>query len=485
MSIDFGPKSVAIVGSGLVGCLHGLYLRKHGYKVIFFESRADPRVVNETGRSINLVITSRGIQALTGVSDELAEKVMAVTTRVDGRTIHNMDKTTAYQAYGPTSAYCNFSVSRWELNKVLIDAAEKAGCQFYFSHPLSHVDIPNTTLYFYLQDSVTKQFAQSSYKVSLVFGADGGGSRCRQALVGLLGSVAEDVCQPLGSSYKELSMPAGENGKYLLHGESLHIWPRGTHFLMALANLDGSFTMTFYMANDALAALQTEEQVEAFFQEYYPTAIALMPDYKKEFMSRPNGFLGTVFAKPWVFEDKLALIGDAAHAITPFFGQGCNCGFEDVSVFDAILSRHEEGAASGGEEVNMTVVLQDYNDSRKPNGDAIGNMALENFVEMMSKTADPKFLLEKEIEIIIQKHFPEFTSRYVLVTHSLLPYYLCREVGVIHREIMGTLAANIETADQVDLTLAGQLIQDKLMPFIKKNDITPEKCLYTSKYYEK
>jgi kynurenine 3-monooxygenase len=479
-TIDLGPKSVVIVGSGLVGCLHGIYLRKHGYKVAFFESRADPRVVNETGRSINLVITSRGIQALTGLSDELAEKVMSVTTRVDGRTIHNADKSVVYQAYGPTSAYCNFSVSRWELNKVLIDAASDAGCEFFFSHPLAHVDIPNSTLFFYLQDEVTKGFYQKSVKASLVFGADGGGSRCRLALKGLLGDDCSDVCQPLGSGYKELSMPAGKDSSYLLHGESLHIWPRGTHFLMALANLDGSFTMTFYMSNDELAALQTEEQVEAFFTEHYPTAIALMPDYKKEFMSRPSGFLGTVFAKPWVFEDKLALIGDAAHAITPFFGQGCNCGFEDVSVFDEILTRHEQAG-----EVNMTAVLREYDESRKPNGDAIGNMALDNFVEMMAKTADPKFLLEKDIEIAVQKNFPEFTSRYVLVTHSLLPYHLCREVGVIHKEIMSELAANIESAEQVDLVLAAKLIKEKLTPFMEKNNMTPERCLFNSKYYEK
>lgn len=208
---DFGANSVAIVGSGLVGCLLGVYLRKHGFSVHFFEARADPRKGMEVGRSINLVLTSRGIHALTSVSEDIAAKVMAVTTRVEGRTLHNPSGV-VYQPYGPDPTYCNFSVSRWELNCVLITAAEEAGCSFAFNHPLAHVDIPNSTLYFYL--SAAGQLYQKSVKVSHIFGADGGGSRCRQALKGFLREQSHDVGLPLGYGYKELRMPALPNGGY-------------------------------------------------------------------------------------------------------------------------------------------------------------------------------------------------------------------------------------------------------------------------------
>ncbi len=174
--------SIAIVGAGLVGSLLGIYLRKHGQSVSIYETRADPRLNPETGRSINLVITSRGVAALTGVSDALAKRIMAITVPVFGRTLHAVDGTQSHQPYGPDPSYCNFSVSRWELNTLLIAAAEEAGCKLFFSHPLAHVDIPNATLYYYLQNSATSQLYQKRVKARHVFGTDGGGSRVRQAL---------------------------------------------------------------------------------------------------------------------------------------------------------------------------------------------------------------------------------------------------------------------------------------------------------------
>jgi kynurenine 3-monooxygenase len=406
---DLGPKSIAICGAGLVGCLHGLYLKqKHGYNITFYESRQDPRLWNESGRSINLVITSRGINALTGLSDELAERVMNITTRVDGRTIHNMDGTKAYQAYGPSSDYCNFSVSRSELNILLMNAAEEAGCIFNFEHPVSHVDIPAGMLYFYIRNPITKAFYQKSVLASHIFGGDGGGSRCRLALKGLLKDSCTEECLPLGHGYKELSMPVGEDNSSQLDPDSLHIWPRGSHFVMGLADLQGSMTMTLYMSDNEMNSVKKPEEIEEFFTKYYPSAISLMPDYIKDFMSNPNGFLGTVFASPWIYEDKLCLIGDAAHAVTPFFGQGCNSGFEDVTVFDQILTKHKNNS----NDIDMGKIFAEFYASRKPNTDALANMCLENFTEMMAKTAEVKFLLEKDIEIAISKKFPaKFTSR--------------------------------------------------------------------------
>ena len=247
---DLGAGSVAIAGGGLVGCLLALYLRKHGFAVTIFESRADPRAAKAEGRSINLVITSRGLHALTSLSAELAAAVMAVTTRVDGRTMHAADGATAYQSYGPDSSFCNFSVGRAALNRVLMDAAERAGCALRFEHPLAHIDVAAGALYFYVRDPAEPSHAfQRTVRAAHVIGADGGGSRCRQALRGLLRENASDVTEPLGYGYKELRMPApsadsGAGGGGALRAHSLHIWPRGSHFLMGLANPDGSFTMT-------------------------------------------------------------------------------------------------------------------------------------------------------------------------------------------------------------------------------------------------
>lgn len=480
VDIDLGANSVAICGAGLVGCLLGVYLRQHNYQVSIFESRQDPRLVADAGRSINLVITSRGIAALTGVSESLAAKVMAVTVPVFGRHLHSVAGELTYQAYGPDASYCNFSVSRWELNTVLISAAEEAGCKMYFSHPLSHLDVPNGIMYFYLQNPQTTQLFQRSVKAAHVFGADGGGSKCRQALKGFLREAASDVAQPLRYGYKELFMPKNSNASM----ESLHIWPRGSHFMMALPNKDGSFTVTLYMQETgpiSFAEISTPDKVRKYFEQYYPDAITLMPNFVQEYVKNPVGFLGTVFAAPWAYSDKLALIGDAAHAITPFFGQGCNCGFEDVAVFNGLLTKAKKSG-----KVDMKKVFEEYSRVRKPNGDAIANMALENFTEMMSKTADKKFLLEKDIELELCKRFPKhYVSRYALVTHSLVPYHLCRQIGDLQQKLLSQLSQNVNSADSVNYDQALKLIQSQLTPFMEKHKITPDMYNYTSKYYPK
>ena len=482
--VDLGPKSVSIVGAGLVGCLLGVYLRKHGFKVEFFEARSDPRGNEERGRSINLVITSRGIHALTSLSEDLAERVMAVTTRVEGRTLHDPAGETVYQSYGPDASYCNFSVSRWELNCVLMSCAEDAGCVFHFSCPLQHIDIPSATLFFYVRSQ--GQLIQKAVKSAHVFGADGGGSRTRQALRGVTGASGKDIGVKLNYGYKELTMPSLPDGSEPIHRDSLHIWPRGTHFMMALRNRDTSFTMTLYMpeTGDEGAATfdkyKTEEEVEAMFKEYYRDAMPLMPQFKEEFMRNPVGYLGTVYTEPWVFEDKFALIGDAAHAFTPFFGQGCNSGFEDVAVLHSLM---EEMLAKQG-DLDMTALFASYYKARKINTDAIAQMALDNFEEMMSKTADKRFLLEKEIENELSAMDSTYKSRYVLITHSLLPYHLCQEAGVVQESILSQLSENLTCVSDLDTSLAKELLAREWAPFLTKHGITPAHCHYTSKYYE-
>jgi len=476
--VDLGEDSVVVVGAGLVGCLLGVYLRKLNFSVTLFEARPDPRIAADSGRSINLVITSRGIAALTTFSEDLAEKVMAITTPVFGRTLHSPIGQLTYQPYGPDSSFCNFSVSRLELNITLIKAAEEAGCKIHFSHPLTHIDVPGRSLYFYLNHG--SQLYQKKVKCGQIFGADGGGSRTRQALKGYLNDKASDLSQPLNYGYKELTMPIPPDpAKFNI--ESLHIWPRGSHFMMALPNKDHSFTITLYMPEKGPISFQsvnTLEKARAYFQEFYPDAIPLMPHFDTEYMRNPVGFLGTVFMSPWVVEDKIALIGDAAHAITPFFGQGCNSGFEDVMVLSDILRDIPRC------KLNMGEVLGRYYQLRKPNADAIANMALENFIEMMLKTADAKFLLTKEIEIELCNRYPShYASRYQLVTHSLIPYSQCQQIGVLQQTILTRLAQHVTSVDQVDYDLAKRLIDEHLVPYLNQHNISAKDFNYVSKYY--
>lgn len=478
--VDLGDKGVAIVGAGLVGCLLGVYLRKHGMQVTLFEGRPDPRVVADSGRSINLVITSRGIAALTNVSEQLAQDVMRVTRPVFGRVLHGMDSSRQYQPYGPDASYCNFSVSRWELNCVLMTAAERAGCRIFFSHPLAHLDVDSGTLFFYLQHQPSTQLYQKRVKAGHIFGCDGGGSRVRQALKGRLGEACSDKALPLRYGYKELTMPRPP-ASAAMDGEALHIWPRGSHFVMALPNCDGSMTVTLYMQEQgpvSFASLDTPEKVRAYFKEFYADAIPLMPQLEEQYHRNPVGFLGTVFCSPWTSGSRVVLLGDAAHGITPFFGQGCNCGFEDVAVLDELLKKKGVN--------NLTEVLKEWEALRKPDADAIANMALENFTEMMSKTADAHFLLQKEVENDIQKRFPEkYAARYTLITHSLVRYSICKEIGVAQQKMLDELCAGIKSAKEVDFAKVPKLIDQYVTPILKKHNISPAQFNFVSKYYPK
>jgi kynurenine 3-monooxygenase len=485
---DLGPAGVAVVGGGLVGCLLGVYLRKHGMNVTIYESRADPRLKEETGRSINLIMSSRGIHALTSVDESLAARVMAVTTKVTGRTLHTGKDTVSYQAYGPDASYCNFSVSRWELNKVLMDAAQEAGCRIVFNHPIAHVDIPSGTLYFYLHDPSTSQLYQKVVVAAHIFGCDGGGSRVRQALEGFLKSPRRS--DNLGYGYKELKMPRLDSGQPALHNLSLHIWPRGNHFMMGLANKDGSFTMTLYMPCKGPLSFESvcadSEAAEAFFREHYSSAVPLMPNFKEALMKNPVGFLGTVYTQPWHYKDKVCLLGDASHAITPFFGQGCNSGFEDISVLHHLLQRLScaEPRTPGG-RIDMTAVFDALYAERKPNTDAIAAMALENFTEMMDKVADSRFQLEKKIEIQLSQRLGlSFISRYALITHSLVPYSHCQAVGKEQQSILSVLSEGKMNEDDVDYTLAAKLVEERLTPLMLKLGITADNAVYTSEYYK-
>ncbi|HEX6846971.1 MAG TPA: NAD(P)/FAD-dependent oxidoreductase [Chitinophagaceae bacterium] len=398
-------KEVTIIGAGLVGSLLSIYFSRRGYKVKVFERSADMRrETGSAGRSINLALSDRGIKALeeVGVMDEIRK----VCIPMHGRFIHNADGTTAFQAYGKEGQFIN-SVSRGELNKKLMSLAEHHGAEIYFNHKCNGIDWTTNSISFEQLDN-TRQ----TTNFQLLFGADGAYSAAR-----LQHHLQHDRFQYsqyyIDFGYKELNIPGAEGGNFRMEKNALHIWPRGNYMLIALPNIDGSFTCTLFFPFDgdpSFASLNTKEKVKAFFEKTFPDVVPLMPALKDEFFKNPTSSLVTIKCYPWIRENRFALIGDAAHAIVPFFGQGMNCGFEDCSVLNGLIEEH-------GEDWN--VILSAYQQLRKPDGDAIAELALNNFIEMRDKVGDHKFLLQKKIEAKLHEKYPEkWIPAYSQVTFS-------------------------------------------------------------------
>ena len=316
---------ITIVGAGLVGSLWGLLLQKKGFKVAIYEKRSDPRLQKVgAGRSINLVVTSRGLKGLEDAG--LGSRIHELAVPVYGRMIHAKDGTMTYQAYGQDKE-CNYSVSRGALNNFLIQEAEKAGVRFYFEHEVHDLTPEKKEVRF-----KKPLMGTTTVNYDILFGADGGGSVLRHQLAKIFPDQMTETTDWLEADYKELTLPNNQNTKSSLKTDALHIWPRGAHMMMALANLDGSFTVTSYLPKEnsswSFSKIKKDSDIVELFKSEFSDAIPLMPDYLKEFNENPQGHLGTVRCSKWVFADSIALIGDAAHAIVPFFGQGMNCGFE-------------------------------------------------------------------------------------------------------------------------------------------------------------
>ncbi len=399
-------KNTVIIGAGLVGSLLSIYLSKRGYKVKIYERRGDMRKQDMiAGRSINLALSDRGIKALEEVG--LMDEIRKICIPMHGRFMHNADGTTAYQPYGKEGQYIN-SVSRGELNCKLMDLAEANNVQIMFNEKCNSIDWKENTI----DLEKTNSPQSEKVKADLIFGSDGAYSAAR-----LTHQLQHDRFQYsqyfIDFGYKELTIPAGENGSFLLEKNALHIWPRGNYMMIALPNIDGSFTCTLFFpfeGDPSFASLDTKEKVKVFFEKTFTDAVPLMPTLTDDFFNNPTSSLVTVKCYPWIREDKFALIGDAAHAMVPFFGQGMNCGFEDCRVLNSLIDKHSE---------NWSAILSEYQSLRKPDGDAICNLALNNFVEMRDKVADPKFLLQKKIEAAFSKKYPDkWIPLYSQVTFS-------------------------------------------------------------------
>jgi kynurenine 3-monooxygenase len=403
-------KNTTIIGAGLVGSLLSIYLAKRGHKVSVYERRGDMRDQKmSAGRSINLAMSDRGLLALEKIG--LADEIKKISIPMHCRYIHNADGTTVTQPYGKEGQFIN-SVSRATLNMKLMDLAEENGVNINFDHKCTNVNWKTNEVTFDNCSPSTDDCQEIVIDFDLLFGSDGAFSAAR--LQHQLQHSKFDYNQYyINCGYKELTILPNENGDFAMEVNALHIWPRKDYMMIALPNLDHTFTCTLFFPFDGEMSsdkLDTAEKVKEFFHKNFADAVPLMPTYLEDFFNNPTSSLVTVKCFPWVRDDKFALIGDAAHAIVPFFGQGMNCGFEDCRILDELIDKHNE---------NWTDILQEYQTLRKPDGDAIADLAINNFTEMRDKTGNPTFLLQKKIEANLHNKYPEkWIPAYSQVTFS-------------------------------------------------------------------
>lgn len=454
-------ERIVIVGGGLVGSLLAMFLARRNFKTLVLEKRPDMRKeAISAGRSINLAISTRGIRALKDVG--LDDDILSRAVPMRGRMIHPVLGELAFQPYGKDdSEYIN-SISRADLNKSLMTFAEQTGLvEFQFNQRVDGMDFQTGSV------AVHDFKSGSDYTLvaKVVLGTDGSASAIRHDMEKIAGFRNDGSLLEYG--YKELVILPCENGGFKMEKNALHIWPRKTYMLIALPNFEGSYTCTLflpYKGELSFEFLNTPELARRFFEEQFPDALPLIHDFEETWVTNPVGEMWTVKSAPWYVGGRALILGDAAHGIVPFFGQGMNCGFEDCTVFSQCLDEMTKGAESG----NVTAVpweklFSTFFEMRKQNTDSIADMAVENFVEMRDKVGDPRFLLEKSVEKVLQREFPgQYISRYALVTFSSVPYKLALDVGVIEQEILTELCSQIQNAEDVDLKLAKTLIDQRL-----------------------
>jgi len=414
-------KHIAIVGGGLVGSMLSIYLAKRGYMISVFERRSDMRKHSaDAGRSINLALSNRGIKSLEEIG--LADQLKQASVPMRGRMMHDLHGKLTFQPYGKEGQFIN-SVSRSGLNKVLMTEAEANGVTFSFDSRCAGVDLKETTLSLFSDGETIHE------KFDIIIGADGAFSSIRGAM-----QITDryDYSQDyIDHGYKEFTIPSGKGGEYLMEKNALHIWPRESYMLIALPNPDGSFTCTLFFpfeGNPSFNSLDNPNDFFAFFKKTFPDAIPLMPSLLQELQENPTSSLLTIRCYPWTIQNTV-LIGDAAHGIVPFYGQGMNAGFEDCRILNNLLNDFGD---------DWKTVLPEFQQIRKPDTDAIATLALANFIEMRDLVADADFLLRKKIEAKLHQLFPDrWIPLYSMVTfHENIRYSDALKTGLKQQQVM-------------------------------------------------
>jgi kynurenine 3-monooxygenase len=455
---------ITLIGGGLVGALLAQQLAQRGFAVEVFEKRPDPRLAGFLGgRSINLALAERGLQALRSAG--LADDVLQRAVMMRGRMVHDRDGHSALQRYGVDDSEVIWSVSRGALNMLLLDAAEAAGVTFHFGQSLVAADFGQQRIR--LADGAGVEREQA---VGLLIGADGAGSALRAAM-NAHAPLGERI-EALGHGYKELEIPpahelaatlqqlGGGRDQYALEPHALHIWPRGGYMCIALPNTEGSFTVTLFLpaqgAAPSFASLPDSTAAAAFFSEQFPGLLSLIPRFAEDFDHNPVGTLSTLYIDRWHLDGRALLVGDAAHAIVPFHGQGMNCGFEDTVVLANLL------AAAPGDSAE---VFAEFQRVRQPNADAIAAMALENYVEMRDSVADPHYLAKRELGALLAARIPaHYMARYRMVTFTHLPYAYALERGRAQDQLLEQLLRENPNVATIDIDAAAALFVSTLSP---------------------
>jgi len=421
-------EKVTLVGGGLAGSLMSIYLAKRGYEVYIYERRADMRSGNYVGgRSINLALSTRGLRGLAKVG--LDAEVLDISIPMTGRMMHSVDGALKYQPYGK-DGQAIYSVSRGQLNIKLLQLADQyPNIHMFFNHKCTGVNLETCESTY-----VNEAGETITDKADVVLGTDGAFSALRDAMQRTPRFNFSQTYENYG--YKELEIVPNEGGDFQLDKNCLHIWPRKSFMMIALPNPGGNFTCTLFMpfeGKPGIDDLKTREDITAFFDTYFPDAVPMMPGLVDDYLNNPTGMLTTMRCYPWV-NGKNALMGDSAHAVVPFYGQGMNCSFEDCVVLDECIEE------LGGDWTN---VLDAYQKLRKPNADAIANLALQNFVEMRDLVGSDAFLHKKKVEYMLSEKHPDlFVSQYERVTFSTRDYAEALAYGEHNDRVLEAIIQN-------------------------------------------
>jgi len=444
-------KTYDIIGAGLAGALLAIILARRGHRVRVFERRGDPRRTGyQGGRSINLALAERGMEGLRRAG--LEREVLDLAVMMRGRMVHALDGSTNFLRYGKDDSEVIWSVHRGRLNLALLDAAERAGAAIHFDQRLASADFEAGTVTFHDEVAGVERRVGSA----MLIGADGAGSALRAAM-----STAIDLderFESLGHGYKELEVPPASDGGFRIEPHALHIWPRGGYMCIALPNAERTFTVTLFLPNEgdpSFATVRDAESCLAFFRRDFPDAVPIIPDLVADFTGNPTGVLATLRLGRWHLDGRAVLLGDAAHAMVPFHGQGMNCAFEDAVALDELLALHPDPRDA----------CAAFEAERRPNATAIQDMAIENYIEMRDLVDDPGFLLRKQVERALADRCPDrFMPRYGMVMFTRMPYLIAQARGAVQWDLISGLIEDRQSLAQVDLDLGAALVQERLAP---------------------